>query len=193
MEVKVYHGNEIENIIPDLARLRITVFHDFPYLYEGDYEYEKNYLQIYLTSNESTVVAVFDDGKMVGAASAMPLKDEAEYVKAPFIAQKFDLDQIYYFGESVLLKAYRGRGLGNVFFDERENAARKFHYPTTCFCAVVRSDDHPLRPINHRSLDEFWLKRGYQKNSNLISAFSWKDIGDLIETKKPMIYWTKWL
>jgi GNAT superfamily N-acetyltransferase len=191
MEVKVYHGNEIENIIPDLARLRMTVFHDFPYLYEGDFEYEKNYLKIYLASSESTVVAVFDYGRMVGAASAMPLKAEANYVQAPFLEQQININQIYYFGESVLLKEYRGRGLGNIFFDEREKAALKFQYPMTCFCAVVRSIDHPMKPLNYRPLDEFWMKRGYQKNSKLIAAFSWKDIGDLEETKKSMVYWVK--
>jgi len=193
MEVEVYHGNDIEKIIPDLARLRITVFHDFPYLYEGDYEYEKNYLKIYLNSAESTVVAIFDQGSMVGAASAMPLKAEADYVIAPFQNQKMNVEQIYYFGESVLLKEYRGRGLGNVFFDEREKAAKKFQYLTTCFCAVQRNVDHPLKPKDYRPLDEFWMKRGYQKNSNLVSEFSWKDIGDSFETKKTMIYWTKTL
>lgn len=193
MEVKVYHGNEIEKIIPDLARLRITVFHDFPYLYEGDYEYEKNYLKVYLQSPKSTIVAVYDQDRMIGAASAIPLSDEAEYVIAPFLNEKMNVEQIYYFGESVLLKEYRGRGLGNVFFDEREKAAAKFQYQITCFCAVQRSVDHPLKPESYRPLDEFWMKRGYQKNSKLVSEFSWKDIGDTFETKKPMIYWTKTL
>lgn len=191
MEVKVFHGNDIEKIIPDLARLRITVFHDYPYLYEGDYDYEKNYLKIYLASNQSTVVAVYDQGLMIGAASAMPLKSEADYVRAPFLKERMNIEEIYYFGESVLLKEYRGRGLGNVFFDEREKAAKKFQYSTTAFCAVMRSEVHPMKPKGYRPLDEFWTKRGYLKNSQLISEFSWKDIGDLDETKKPMIYWTK--
>ena len=34
--------------ISDLASLRIEVFRDFPYLYDGDFEYEKKYLQTYI-------------------------------------------------------------------------------------------------------------------------------------------------
>lgn len=188
---KVFYGSEIENIISDLARLRIKVFYDFPYLYEGDFEYEKNYLKIYPASNESAIVAVYDGNLMVGAASCIPLKDEADYVQAPFQNANYDLSKIYYFGESVLLKEYRGRGLGNIFFDEREKAALKFRYYITAFCGVKRPDDHPLKPDNFRPLDEFWKKRGYQKQENLVSSFSWLDIGDKEETKKPMIYWMR--
>lgn len=191
MEIKIFHGREIASIITELAKLRIIVFHDFPYLYEGDFEYEKNYLKIYLESEESTIVAVFDNGQMIGAASAMPLKAEADYVQSPFLESQIDINSIYYFGESVLLKEYRGRGLGNVFFNEREKAAIKFNYPVSCFCGVVRAEDHPKRPVDFRPLDEFWKKRGYEKQINLVSEFSWKDIGDTMETKKPMIYWMK--
>lgn len=191
MEVKIFHGKEIASIITELAKLRITVFHDFPYLYEGDFEYEKNYLKIYLETEESTIVAVFDNGQMIGAASAMPLKAEADYVQSPFLESQIDINRIYYFGESVLLKEYRGRGLGNVFFNEREKAAKKFNYPVSCFCGVIRTEDHPKRPVDFRPLDEFWKKRGYEKQINLVAEFSWKDIGDTMETKKPMIYWMK--
>lgn len=34
-------GKDIAPLIPRLAELRIKVFHDFPYLYEGSLEYEK--------------------------------------------------------------------------------------------------------------------------------------------------------
>jgi GNAT superfamily N-acetyltransferase len=191
MKIKVFYGREIENIISDLARLRIKVFHDYPYLYEGDFDYEKNYLKIYPQSKASSIVAVYDGEQMVGAASCLPLKDEAEYVKRPFEEASIDINTIYYFGESVLLKEYRGRGIGNIFFEKREEAATKFHYNVTAFCAVVRENEHPLRPKNYKPLDEFWIKRGYQKNENLISEFSWLDIGETIETKKKMVYWMK--
>lgn len=190
---KVFYGNEIESIISDLARLRIKVFHDFPYLYEGDYEYEKNYLKIYPASSESAIIAVYDGNIMIGAASCIPLKDEAQYVQDPFLQSGFNINEIYYFGESVLLKEYRGRGLGNVFFDEREKAARKFNYKIASFCGVKRPDDHPMRPKDYRPLDEFWKKRGYLRQDNLISEFSWLDIGESCETKKPMVYWMRTL
>jgi len=44
LEVKSLIGNEINSVLPDLARLRITVFRDWPYLYDGTLDYEEKYL-----------------------------------------------------------------------------------------------------------------------------------------------------
>lgn len=191
MRVESFFGDQIHPLIPALAQLRIKVFHDFPYLYEGSYDYEKKYLNVYTESPRSVLVAAFEDGTLIGAASALPLADEADYVKEPFIKAGMNLDDIYYFGESVLLKEFRGRGLGHLFFDGREAAARKFNFKKTVFCGVERPLDHPLRPREFRPLDEFWIKRGYEKKPSLQSEFSWLDIGDVAETKKTMTYWMR--
>lgn len=191
MRVESFYGDQIHSLIPSLAELRIKVFHDFPYLYEGSFEYEKKYLKVYTDSLQSVLVAAFDGDKLIGAATALPLLDEADYVKAPFIKAGMDLSSIYYFGESVLLKEYRGQGLGHQFFDGREAAARKFHFKQSAFCGVQRPADHPMRPADFSPLDSFWIKRGYEKRADLESEFSWLDIGDEVETKKKMTYWMK--
>ena len=184
-------GKEILPLIPKLAELRIKIFHDFPYLYEGSFSYEEAYLKIYTNSPRSVLIAAFDGDKLIGAATALPLSDEADYVQKPFIENGMDVSQIFYFGESVLLKEYRGHGLGHQFFDGREAAAKKFGFKTTCFCAVERPLDHKSRPIDYSPLDEFWKKRGYKKRADLKSEFSWPDIGEKTETNKTMIYWMK--
>lgn len=191
MRVESFFYKDILPLIPKLAELRIKVFHDYPYLYEGSLDYEKNYLQIYTKSSQSVIVAAFDDDQLVGAATALPLRDEADYVQKPFLDAGIDITEIYYFGESVLLKEYRGMGLGHKFFDGREAAALKFGFTTTCFCAVERPKDHPMKPKDYRPLDEFWKKRGYTKKSELQSQFSWPDIGETHESSKNMIYWMK--
>ena len=43
LDVKSITGEEIYSILPDLARLRMTVFRDWPYLYDGTLEYEEKY------------------------------------------------------------------------------------------------------------------------------------------------------
>jgi hypothetical protein len=191
MEVKVFYQDDIKSIITELAQLRITIFRDFPYLYAGDIEYEKKYLNTYLQSSKCALVAVFDHEKLVGASTCLPLSDETENVIAAFRNNKMAEDKIYYFGESILLKEYRGKNIGNIFFDEREKAALKFGFYKTAFCAVERSADHPLRPKEYISLDGFWQKRGYQKNEKLVAEFTWKDIDENIETKKKMIFWMR--
>jgi len=187
-----FEGAAIRAVIEPLAHLRITVFRDFPYLYEGSLEYEREYLTTYAASERALLFAAFDGIQMVGATTCIPLSDETEEVQAPFLGSGYDLSSVFYFGESILLSKYRGMGLGHRFFDAREAHAAKFGaYRLTCFCAVERPEDHPLRPAGYRALDEFWIKRGYQKDPSLHTHFSWPDLGEQHSTPKTMTYWTK--
>lgn len=186
-----FHGAEIERVFDQLAELRIAVFREFPYLYAGSIDYESAYLQTYFQSPDAFLFAVTDGNKMVGATTCIPLIDETDEVKAPFIQAGYDLNAICYLGESVLLPPYRGKGLGRRFFDEREAHAQKLRLPITCFCAVQRPSDHPSRPLNYMPLDDFWRSRGYVRKPDLKAQFSWTDIGDSHPTQKPMTFWLK--
>ncbi|WP_430403031.1 hypothetical protein [Fluviicola sp.] len=57
---KLALGAEIDELIPQLGQLRIAVFHDFPYLYEGSLEYEQDYLYGYTQNPLSIAFGVFD-------------------------------------------------------------------------------------------------------------------------------------
>ncbi|MEI7583140.1 GNAT family N-acetyltransferase [Runella sp.] len=186
------HGPEIASVFEDLGQLRIAVFSDSPYLYEGTLTHEMEYLQTYADSPRAFLFAVYDGSKMVGATTCTPLVDETDDVRLPFEQVGFNLDSIFYFGESILLPSYRGIGLGHRFFDEREAHARRFGtYTTTCFCAVERAENHPAQPQDYRPNDAFWTKRGYQKQPTLQSTFEWLDIGQTQPTAKKMVYWMR--
>lgn len=43
-------GTDLIPYIPELARLRIQVFRDFPYLYDGTLDYEKGPANLYRSS-----------------------------------------------------------------------------------------------------------------------------------------------
>jgi GNAT superfamily N-acetyltransferase len=185
-------GIEIESFINDLGQLRIAVFKDYPYLYEGSMEYEASYLKVYSQSEKAFLFAVYDGSKMVGATTCIPLTDEAPEVRKPFENAGLDLDAIFYLGESILLATYRGLGLGHRFFDEREAHARSFgSFEMSCFCSVDRGENHPAKPADYRPNDAFWHKRGYSKDLSLESYMDWPDIGDTHSTSKKMIFWTK--
>jgi hypothetical protein len=192
LSYRSFKGKEIENAVEGLAFLRITVFEDFPYLYKGDTEHEKEYLKTYINSRGAFVFSVYDGDKMVGATTCIPLVNETPEVQEPFLSKGFDLNSVFYFGESILLKEYRGLGLGNRFFEEREKHAASFsEIKQVCFCAVKRPVDHPLKPADYQPLDLFWKKRGYEKSEDIVSYFEWKDIGEASPTSKPMEYWFK--
>ncbi|CAI8867694.1 GNAT family acetyltransferase [Methylococcus capsulatus] len=190
--VKVLTGPEIEKYIPDLARLRIEVFRDFPYLYDGTTEYEERYLQTYVESPESVVVLALDGERAIGASTGLPMEDETPEFKRPFLEHGYDPARIFYCAESVLLKDYRGRGIYKRFFEGREGHARrlgKFDY--CAFCCVQRPDDHPLRPADYVPLYAIWSRFGYVKHPELVTTYAWKDVDQAEETEKPMVFWLK--
>ena len=194
LELKRLSGEALNQYIPELARLRIQVFRDFPYLYDGDYDYEERYLQTYIECPESVIVLALDNGAVVGASTGIPLRYETDDVKAPFLKAGIEVDTVFYCGESVLLSNYRGQGAGVAFFDHREAHARElggFEY--SCFCGVQRPENHPRRPADYVPLDNFWRKRGYEKHPELHTEFSWKELDETEESPKPMTFWMKTL
>lgn len=191
LEIKTFSGADAVPHLADLARLRITVFRDFPYLYDGDLTYEERYLATYMKSQGSIFVLAFDGPKVVGASTGTPMAAETEEVQAPFLASGRNPADYFYFGESVLLAAYRGRGVGVTFFAEREAQARRLGVRHTTFCAVERPLDHPRRPVDYQPLDAFWRKRGYRHHPELATTFTWRDLDETAESAKPLSFWIK--
>lgn len=187
---RVLTGDALEAALDDVARLRIAVFRDWPYLYDGDPVYERRYLTAY-QSSRAVVVAALDGDLIVGAATGAPMSDHAEGFAAAFADRPEPLSDIFYCAESVLLSDYRGQGLGHAFFDAREAHARDLGYRYSAFCSVMRPADHPARPAGYRPLDDFWRKRGYAPLPGVIARFSWKDIDEAGETEKPLQFWMR--
>ncbi len=185
-------GAELAPWLDALGELRIRVFRDFPYLYDGSADYERDYLRIYQETPASLVVLVIGlTGEVVGAATCLPLAAESPEFQQSFRKQGIDTSEILYFGESLLLPEWRGRGLGKLFFDRREAHAREAGLRITAFCAVDRPTDHPLCPAGYRPLDGFWQSRGYVKQPSLHTTFSWKETGEENESPKNLTFWTK--
>ena len=186
-------GDALRTALPDLARLRIEVFRDWPYLYDGSYDYEREYLSNLAASDGGVIVVARDGDRIVGAATAAPLAGgHADEFAVPLADKGYDTSSVFYLGESVLLRAYRGRGIGVRFFEHREARARELGaFSHAVFCSVVRPADHPARVPGYVPLDAFWKKRGYHPVPGLVGSFSWLDLGEAQETAKPMQYWMK--
>jgi GNAT superfamily N-acetyltransferase len=137
------------------------------------------------------VVLALDGERVVGASTAMPLSQHSDEVVPPLVRAGFIPDQVYYYGESVLDPAYRGHGLGAVFFVERERRARELGFRFATFCAVDRPAGHPRRPPAYVVPGALWRRHGFVRRPDIVGEFSWRDVGDAGETTKPMVFWIK--
>jgi len=191
MNIAPLTGPALTAASPDLARLRIEVFRAFPYLYDGALAYEQKYLATFAASRDALVVAAMDGADIVGCATGSALDTNHEELITPLRAAGYDLSSTFYCGESVLRASYRGRGIGHAFFDQREAHAKARGYRRSCFCAVVRPQDHPRRPADYSPLDAFWRARGYEPLPNVIAHFDWKDLDETEESPKPMQFWMR--
>lgn len=189
--IDVLTGRDVVGVLPDLARLRIAVFREWPYLYDGDLAYERAYLAKFAAMPDAMIALARGPQGIVGASTAMPLTEAEPEIRRPFERAGLALAERCYFGESVLLPAWRGRGLGVAFFARREAWARARGFARAVFCAVQRPADDPRRDPAYRPLDAFWSRRGFQQRPDLVAELSWKDIGEPAETAKRMIFWEK--
>lgn len=186
-------GADILPWLDHVARLRIAVFRDFPYLYDGDMAYEREYLQALSQAAGGVLVLALDEaGAPVGASTGMPLVEAEAAIRLPFQKANLAEDRIFYCGESVLLPAYRGQGLGHRFFDEREAHARRLPgIRTSAFASVVRAADDPRCPADYHSNHAFWQRRGYHEHPQLRATLAWKDVGEPAQSEHALTIWLR--
>lgn len=191
LTVRALTGPALDAALDDVARLRIEVFRDWPYLYDGSLDYERAYLQTYRDSPGALLVGAFDGARLVGASTSTPMEDHAAEFAAPLAAVGIPLGRILYGAESVLLPPYRGIGIGHRFIDLREDHARRLGRSHVAFCSVQRPADHPARPETFRTNDAFWMGRGYRPLPGVIATFAWRDVGAAGESAKPLQFWMR--
>lgn len=184
-------GADLCPYVPSLARLRIQVFREYPYLYDGTDASEAEYLTTYIQSPRAVAVLAFDNDRMIGASTGLPMSDEVDAFRKPFTDKGMDTDSLFYGGETVLLPEYRGGGLYKSFLFAREDYARSLGSQRICFCGVVRDTNDPRQPNNYRPLDQVWRHFGYQPQTDLIAHFPWKEVGGTEEISHPLMFWMK--
>ena len=100
-------GAGLTEVIPALAALRIAVFRDFPYLYDGDAAYEAAYLASFAAA----------DGAVDNAAGTAVVMEAARILKAMNVRPKRTIRFALWNGEEQGLhggKAYAAKHLGDI-------------------------------------------------------------------------------
>jgi len=189
IRTEFFTGPAIAPQITRLSALRVAVFREWPYLYDGSMTSEQGFMEGFAKSTTSGIAIAFDGDEPVGASTCLAMTEEDDHVTQPFRDAGLDLSRFCYFGESVLLSRYRGQGIGVRFFQLREAHARSLPgVDSTIFCAVQRPSDHPLRPKDAIPLDNFWRKRGYLP-TDLTCTMTWKQVDSAAKVENTLRFW----
>lgn len=192
IRLETFVGAALHPHLPALSRLRVEIFRDWPYLYDGSLNAERVDTGPIATSPGAALVAASEGDDVVGVSTCLPLADEAEHMTAPFAAAGLNPATFCYFAESLLRRAYRGQGIGVQFFDRREAHARTLPGVTTAvFCSVRRPPDHPRCPVDARPLDDFWRHRGYAPLPEVVVSMRWKQVDTAERVENLLDVWAK--
>jgi GNAT superfamily N-acetyltransferase len=191
---KTLKGNDITPYASDINTICAKVYREYPYLYEAEMDDYTYYLGLYGKSANSIIVFAFDGTKVIGMATGIPLTEYRSHYVQPFAQNKYDINKIFYVGELVLFKEYRGQGIGKQLYMTLEDSAKHTNkYNLIAFSQIDESFVKQPQPDDYKQIDGFWTKLGFVKHPELSYDASWKVIGDIDYSKHPMYFWTKQL
>ncbi len=192
IHVRSFTGAQLKTYLHTIAKLRMTIFKEYPYLAEQDLQRETDYVRKIAIHKESIGVLIFDNTILVGVALGLPLIAEDPQMQQPFIERGLPVENYYFFSASTLLKPYRGRGIGHHFYDVRETHVKHYNkFSHICFCTPVRPANDPQRPADYQPLDDFWRKRGYVHQPEIQGHYQWTEVGKQHPEEKTLAFWIK--
>lgn len=192
-----YHGSEILPHLTHVGQMRIKLFRAFPYLYDGNLDYEISYLQGLAENRQSQLLVAEVDHQPVGIATALPLISSAEILaQAHTIFRQADINPAacYYYSEILVEPEFRGLGIASEFYQLRANHARSLGFHNICFAAIEQPDDHPQRPSDYHSPVTMWQRMGFQRHPEMQMTFQWPTLrldGTTQNQSHQMIFWLK--
>lgn len=184
-------GSAIADVLDELATLRLGIFREYPYLYQGRREDEVNYLATYAETPDACVILAYEGNTVIGAATGMPLVHEEARMLDAFAGTGLPLDEVYYVGELLFRPAYRQGGLGRKLLAHLESHLRALGRYRWLTCATVeRPDDHPLRPRDYLPITGFLARTGFVRLPGVTTRFRWRE-SDGVERDHPMQFWSR--
>jgi len=187
--MQVIRGAAISDYVDQLGRFRIDIFKEYPYLYDGCMDYEREYLSRYSSNPEGFLIVIQDHEGLVGACTGLPLSGEDQDFQAAFNGET--VNEIFYIGEVLIRLGSRGKQLGSSLLSAALGLVDSSVYKKVCLCTVDRGIDDPRRPANYFPPDSLWTKHGFEKSNSLLAFLDWKDLGEEGMTRKPMNLWLR--
>lgn len=187
---EVLKDAQIRSIEDSFADLRMTIFREYPYLYEGDLATEKQYFELF---GDKTICMIAKDGPaIVGVIIGTPLQEIFKPLLKPLIEADINVEKMFYLADLLVLKSYRGKRIGHTLYELFEKEVQKTgKFSHILIREIFKSPGDPKKPFDYYSLDLFWDKRGFKKMEGISQQDKWKAIGDEEISLHTMIYQVK--
>jgi GNAT superfamily N-acetyltransferase len=184
-------GAAISGALNSLATLRLEIFREYPYLYDGRLEDELEYLKSYAEAPDACVILAHDEGTVAGAATGMPFIHEGAQMLDAIAGSQYSVENLYYVGELLFYPAYRNKGLGLQLLGHMEQHIRSLGRYRQLVCATVdRTEAHPLKPDGYLPIKRFLARTGFDLMPGVTTSFSWIET-DGVRRDHPMQFWVK--
>jgi len=189
----IFHvqGKDAKPFFADMARMRLELFRGFPYLYDGNVEYEEAYLERYFSCPQAHVLLVFSKDSVVGFSTSIPLAEEIPEHRTPYEKCGLHPQDYLYLGEAMLNAAHRGQGVLRAFHELHEQAAREGGMRFTTLMTVDRPESHPLRPAEYTPMDVLLTHFGYEKIPGCAITIEWPQIDTGQDELNVLSVWQK--
>lgn len=196
MDINIYCGVKLKKYIDTVSMLRIKIFKEFPYLYEGELNYERSYLEGYCQDPYSMLAVALINGNVVGVSTGIPLLSSSTIIsdaKKVFSQKNVDINDYYYYGEVMILPEFRGQGIIKKLYSAQDELIKTWGFNHVSILTVVRENNHPLKPRGYKSSDKMWRYLGFIRN-NLTIQYSWPTLqpdNSVKDTINTLEFWTK--
>jgi len=181
VEIDNHSGESLVAEIGVLAEFRLRYFREFPYLYVGTEQGEREHLAEYIANPTTRLLVARDRNagdRVVGVAIGTMLSTETEIFRQigeSLPSHKIVPERFYYFGEMIFDPEYRHRGIGKRMLEMLKNAGRKQGANRFCFLAVAREYNDVRRPADHIDSELIFRKFGFVK-TDVSVTFEWPTI-----------------
>lgn len=184
-------GDDVKSVIPAVAELRLTIFREYPYLYDGTLSDELEYLKRYATVKGGMVVCAMYEGRVVGAVTGIPLDAEDEAFLTPLRTAGEDVAGCYYVGEALLFPPWRDSGLGSRLLDTLVCEVESWGCYNRLVCATIcRDPSDPRKPEAFIPIDGFCQRHGFILHPDLVASVSWREEGGGV-CPHDLVFWMR--
>lgn len=189
MKLQVIRGHQFQKYLHAVADLRMSIFREYPYLYDSDMQSELDYLKGYSTSKNSLLIIVQDQEKVVGALTGIPLGEMDKAFLPPFVKGHLPIRSIFYLGEMLLLKEYRGKKLGYKMYKTFEDLVKQTgQYKMIAIAEVIRDKNDPRKPKHYIPARKLWEKLGFVEHPEMIMQFSYKQVDSAGKVPNSLVF-----